>query len=157
MTEEGTRQIRTGLKRTSNGLLVSVIAQPEIEALVQGWGDGEPGDVKAYGRFWLPAEEGDLLVYPLDKSPGPLALEKGNFVIDRPGRPLIEGETVNLSFLRLVGISKGGVRFLIKGVYDTDGLVDLVNRINIAKRRFYLAYMRPVSLTVTLTTTKQEG
>jgi len=62
-------------------------------------------------------------------------------------------ETLNLSFLRLVGISEPeGVSFLIKSVHSRSGLKKLVDLIQTAQNMFYQDYIKTVEYTVTTAT-----
>lgn len=156
MEEKISNQIIIKLRRAQKGLTVTIRTAPEIEDLIRSWGEGDPSDIKLYGRHWTPLEEGTaLLVYPIEKSPGPLQHEKGVYRLDTPGCPLwTPPNQVNLSFLRLVGISSG-VAFRVAGVFETDQLRDLEEHIKFAVKRFYVAFMKPVTLTLTLMTKEE--
>jgi hypothetical protein len=151
--------VQATLRRTISGLSISVKAAPAVETFMKSLGSGESQDVKHFGRYWDPTEKGGKLeVYSLGINPGAVATDNGSFFrIDMPGTPIIAQSNgvsnINLSFLRLVGISEGaGVMFGIKGVYSLDSLRDMKDHIGIASRKFYLNYLRPIDLTVQIST-----
>lgn len=140
-----------------------------------------PADGKVNGNKRNPTgEQGPLLIYNLAINPGIMGLEDGTaFRIDKPGWQLndpvedpadggngrralqidpytMKYKTVtNLSFIRLVGISEGaGVKFGIDGVFTTDGVQTLADRIKASSRRFYIQYMK--SITEVVTVSRQE-
>lgn len=159
--------IQTTLHRGMSGLSVSVKVHPLVEEFMRSLGSGEVHNVKLFGRHWAPvgaAEE--LNVYHLQTNPGRLVSDDGTvFRIDKPGQPFTMGPesndgsltaglpNLNLSFLRLVGASDGaGVTFSVKGVYEIDGVRRLRDQIAAASRRFYVAYLKPVDMSVMVST-----
>ena len=90
----------------------------------------------------------------------PTVIEDNTVItLDNLGQPLIKdgrlegGNTlVNISFLRLVGISEGGVTFGVRGVYSTERLHRLRDVISLATRKFYIDYLRPVDMSVVIST-----
>lgn len=154
--------IQVNLRRSAIGLMVNVKALPRVEDFVRSLGSGETVDVRTLGRHWVPNKEQVLAVYAMATNPGSLTTDSGlRFRIDRPGWPLSEydansltaGEVINLSFLRLAGISEGdGVTFGVKGVFTMEALNRLRDGIGDASRRFYISYMKPINLTVMVCT-----
>lgn len=58
---------------------------------------------------------------------------------------------LNLSFLRLVGISQpGGVTFHIGGIFGEDVLDTLERAIGLATKEVYSQFMKPIKLTIAL-------
>lgn len=146
--------IQTRLQRNSDGLTIECRAHPRIEDFFRAQSN-DSSPVGNYGRHWISKEP--LRVHspimPLDY----IRLDDGNYVTaDRVGQPIMEGrerpnDTINLSFLRLVGISEGsGIRFGLKGVYSLDALKKLKEQLQQAERRFYLEFMRPIDMTITM-------
>lgn len=120
-----------------------------------------------------------VLVYQMEHDLGQLNMNNlFSFRLDRPGYPLVEDsgagepaplhyededrlrprrpamrfgpECLNLSFLRLVGISEvGGVSFCVKGVYQREGIDKLAERIEQASTRFYREFLKPYKVIVT--------
>lgn len=147
--------------RRHQGLLVRVKTVPQVEGLFRDWTVGEEGSeiqsVSAYGRHWRPVDGADLRVYPLRPNPGVIQGEDVLFRLDAPGMPLVDGKTINLSFLRIVGISEGpGVEFVVKGVASTDLIETLGKKIQAAQKALYLMYLRPVTLSLSVFTSMQE-
>jgi hypothetical protein len=63
-----------------------------------------------------------------------------------------------MSFLRLAGTSEGnGVTFGVKGVYSLESLRNLRDKISASARQLYIEYLRPVDLTVTVSTQEMAG
>jgi hypothetical protein len=145
------------------GTRVTVRATTRVEEFMQNLGAGEVVDVATIGRYWQPIGGIPLNAYVTQPFNPHFQIDDGSFItLDRLGHPLIlpspDGQqdrhsTVNLSFLRLRGISEGlGVTFGIKGVYSLDELRKVKDRISAASRRFYVDYLRPVDLLVTVST-----
>lgn len=135
------------------GVVMTVAAHPSVEELFKGLTPDEPMDVINYGRNWIPLEGHPLNVYMM---PGVLTGPQGGYRLDRPGFNLNVGDPyedpsymMNLSFLRLVGISQGtGVRLGLQGTYNMTSLRDLQQRLSVACRAFYVDHMKPVDLIV---------
>ena len=149
------------LHRSMKGVSLQVKTNPAIEEFAKALGDGESMDIKNYGRHWHPIGDTPLRVYnhdpklakmeviTVDDSSGKVA-----FRYDQPGQPLYDTNGfLNLSFLRLVGVSEGaGVAFGISGIYTLDSLRRIRDHISAAGRKFYIHYMRPVDVSVTIST-----
>lgn len=166
--KRGETCIYTGLHRSLIGLTISVKTVPGVEEFMRRLGGGETVEVNAFGRYWLP--EWALSIPPLPTGPPlmaysvvPLEIMRTDdgptITIDRLGQPFLHTvdrtEFINLSFLRLVGISEGaGVTFGMKGVYSLDGLRKLKDKLAVAERKFYLEYLRPIDLNVFINTTE---
>lgn len=152
------------LHRSMRGLTVSVKAHEAVEEFAKALGDGESQDIKIYGRHWHPVGDSILRIYNHDPKLArieALTVEgwnggKENLVAryDRPGNPLFdEHGYLNISFLRLVGVSSGpGVTFGVSGIYTLENLRVIRDKISAACRKFYVHYMRPVDLSVTIST-----
>jgi hypothetical protein len=146
--------------RSHGRLLVSIKVHPAIENLLKDWGGGEvltAGDFT--GRNWVTSR--DLTAWFLANDPGHLSYDRGAYALNLLGGPLlyseaesgIKGGLLNLSFLRLCGISEGeGVSFDIKGIYSTEYIRDLAEKIKLATRRFYVDYLLPIDVTVMVQT-----
>lgn len=158
--------IEIELARSWRGFSVRIKTTPEVEEFVKSFGTGEAYDVRMYGRHWKPQGGGmkDFNVYHLDsnRDPGIMVTPDGGlFDISHPGFPLLTSnngskQTLNMSFLRLVGSSQGsGVTFTMKDVCNLDILNDLKNRITLASEAFYTRYLKPVNFTVTICTQEQ--
>lgn len=164
VVKRGETCIITSLSRTALGLQLRVKAHPAVEMFMRGLADPDapPVEVSLTDRYWV-APEGKpaLMAYRLP-TPMPSVTNPSTggalFQLDKLSRPLLDGERerdtpVNLSFLRLIGISEGmGVAFNIRGVYSLDALRTLQERISEAQRQFYINYIRPINLHVIVST-----
>ncbi len=140
-------------------LRVAIKVHPAVEAFFSELGKGETVEVGAYGRYWIPCEkEKPLLAYDIQIPLEPVRGVSGGVVnLERLGHPLLDRsdryDLINMSFLRLVGASEGaGVSFHLKGVYTTDTLKKTRDLITEASSAFYLAYMKPLNLSVIVST-----
>lgn len=110
-------------------------------------------DLGAVSRLWLPLDESKpLLAYTGERLGTQFTSDASfQFTLDSLGQPLNKDGILNLSFLRLVGASEdAGVGFLIKGVYSIDLLRETKERISAAARKFYIDFLRPVDLSITV-------
>lgn len=151
-------QITIAITRSRNGILFNLEATPQVEEFFSTDyhinGDIQP--VQLFGRAWSPVGKGELNVYPLPGAGLAGNVNCGPFGetirLDRVGGPLVDDPnvgipSVNLSPLRLVGISKaGGVSFKYEGVFTTPYLQDLLRRWQEASARFYVSLLKPVNL-----------
>lgn len=150
-------RIQTGIYRSPkfpSGIMINVKAVKGVESFMEMLGSGRQIDVDVSGRHWRALQSETLKVYELNT---PLGTDNGkevDFQLDRVGYPLIDGDgIVNLSFLRLVGISDGaGVSFGLKGVFSLGELRDTRDKIARMQRQFYINYMRPVDLSIQIST-----
>lgn len=77
----------------------------------------------------------------------------GEFNMNAVGGPLVdEHGAINLSFLRLVGISKGGVSFRLKGVYSKKQLDSLQSQYANAFDLLYSDFIKPENRAVIVST-----
>ena len=152
------------LHRSMKGLTVNIKAHEAVEEFSRALGDGESQDIKIYGRHWHPVGDTPLRIYNHDPKLAkiePMVVVgwgngKENLVAryDRPGHPLLdEHGYLNISYLRLVGVSSGpGITFGVSGIYTLENLRAMRDKISAACRQFYIHYMRPVDLSVTIST-----
>lgn len=153
--------------RTRGGIRIYGKVHPLIEDLIKSWSATEPVPVSStYGRNWVGRDDKPVasLVWELQENPGVLSADGGVlFVIDRCGGPLTDerqindpyggrpktAQVLNLSFLRIVGISEGdGIDIIIKGVFGTDRLLEIVEQIKRAIRYIAVQYIKPVDVTI---------
>ena len=158
LEKHGDTVIRTELAWTTQGLLVKVRAHQDVEDFMRSLGTGELTEPKATGhRYWEPQKGSELLCYDLSTNLGILTTEAGAvYRFDRVGYPLLEqtdykGEVINLSFLRLAGISSvSGVTFRIKGIYSLEARNRMRELLGMAQRRFYFSFMKPTRAVVNI-------
>lgn len=170
LVKGGEQKIQVMLRRGAGGLNLTVKTAPEVEEFFRSTvgAEGATSPVTAHGRFWYPIGREVLSVYAVQNPVRDLRIEDGGTTVhvgfNNAGRPLIEGysgeedgptigrrsQILNLSFLRLVGISEGtGVSFGVKGVFTTNDVLHLRNLIGEANKKFYSAYLRKIGLVVT--------
>lgn len=152
--KKGETCIQVSLRRgNKGGILLRIKAHPALEDLIRGWGNGSQVDARTMGLGWKSPKT--IMVHHLADG---LAGVKGSdtpYRLDRVGHPLEtpNDKSINLSFLRIVGVSEGeGASFAIPGIYELDDMRDLASRIKGATRKFYVDYMLPVDLTITMST-----
>ena len=153
LSKGGEIKIITTLHRTKNGLGIVVHADASIEDFFRTWSAGVEA-VAMYGRHWTAPKDEPFEVYSIANIPPPQMTEDGYlYTMASVGQPLIhldEGRrtVVNISFLRLRGISAGnGIRFTIPGtVISAEGINSLANQIQAAQRAFYISYMKPIQV-----------
>jgi len=156
--------------KTSAGIIVKVWAQPAVEDFIRLVGTGELNSTLVFGRYWEPLPPmTDLQVYRWNQDVHTQALSgvisEGNtfYRLDRPGNLLIETDTnpysgvprniVNLSFLRLAGISnEQGVGFKLRGVHASDTVKNMRDQIGTAVRSFISMFLKPISLKIVVST-----
>jgi hypothetical protein len=159
--KSGEMPIIVGLSRHKAGLKLQVKGLPIVEDFFRDFAQGEVQPVVNHARHWYPVSGKPLMVYALPKSLGQMVADDDTrFTLDKVGNPLLiqthadrPDTSLNLSFLRLVGISEGdGVAFTVKGAMDLEETRRLAQRIMLASRRFFIAYMRPVNINVFVST-----
>ena len=179
--KRGQTCIQVILHRTRLGLTVEVHSHPNVEDFFRTFTPNPPIDVMTIGRYWLPYCQTcgqhhqtlntdiigcrmyipkPLMAYAGVVGIDPMTIEDNTVItLDNLGQPLIKdgrvegGNTlINISFLRLVGISEGGVTFGVRGVYSTERLHRLRDVISTATRKFYIDYLRPVDMSVVIST-----
>lgn len=135
----------------STGLTMSVRVHPAVEAFMRSLGNGTKRGVDAYGKEWVPLKsEGPVEIWNMQ---GPVVVQPG-FRLDNPGDKLMdEHGAINLSFLRIAGISQGtGVMFGIKGVYSLDRLRKIRDDVATASQGLYKEYIKQSDLMVVVST-----
>ena len=147
--------------RSTKGVSLKVKTYPVVEEFAKSLGDGDYQDVKLYsgGRYWHPISSKALNIYNYDSKTTKVGLltvaHSGGPAFTcqftQPGPLYDTSGVLNISFLRLVGVSVGsGVTFGITGVFEMDFLKRMRDQIGAACRQFYINYMRPVDLSVTI-------
>lgn len=143
----------TGEERSFVGVTFTLKALPALEDFMRNLGSGEKQPVEAFGRGWvgLPGER-PLEVYDLSKS-----IDFSGLTVAFPGNPFeyadrnLGRKLINLSFLRLAGISEGaGIRFGIKDVYPKEDLIKLKGEISRACKMFCDEFLCPIDMTCTI-------
>ena len=161
-------QFQIQVRRGDKGLIILAKVHPDIENFVRGLGSGETYPVTRFGREWK-GVGGDLAqVYDLAPTSivGPqvfgteryYALDQvgaepwGDRNIALGGRTIMLNRVVNLSFLRLQGISAQGASFAFGGVYKSDEAITFAEDLKLACRAFFMNFLKPVNVVITLST-----
>lgn len=158
VAKRGEQIFSLSFRRTDGRVKVIVKAHEVIEDLMRSWGSGERGAVIDFGgRNWVsptPLEVWDLS----PKMAQLLPYGEGYYTINEPGGELFlsdngirHGAAVNISFLRIVGVSEG-VEFEVPGVHSLSFLKETQNRVNGAVKRLYTDFLLPVDLTLQINT-----
>jgi hypothetical protein len=146
------------LSRGKEGLEISIKTVPEIELFMKSLGSKEDA-VEAYGKSWISLNGQPLMIHRMDKDifdnePG----ANRTYDISRIAEPMISPRDgrVNLSFLRIVGISNpDGVRFGIKGPISSRYISDLKGDILRETKNFLRDFIVPVQYNIRVSS--QEG
>lgn len=166
ITQSGEQWMFLSLTPHRLGLLVDVRVHTLVEEFMSSLGAGvkdslkhepdlrrlvEPPMVAIPG--WVPAADGaPLLIYRQDKNIIQDPRYGGNFTISSPSTSLVYDEdNINLSFLRLVGISTG-IQFVVTtDIFPIQFRRELKGRIGRAFKQFCLDYIRPIKVTLVVT------
>jgi hypothetical protein len=160
VTRSGDEWLRLSMRQEKRGMLIEVKAHPTVEEFMRSAGAGRKDDLDAHGRtFWQavdPEVDEKLLIYKMDRNPpqdedGALP----SYYLNLPGQNLVYDDgRINLSFLRIAGISEG-VRFIsTRDVYPLQYRRELKVRIGQAFRRFCSDYIKPVTITLVMTSSE---
>ena len=155
------------LGRSKVGQRLEIRASPDVVEWMRAQAEGDTAEVAGLDRYWTPVNKEHPLVcwmipqqpifaageltYTLNRPGAPLILDGGRREVDDFGR--VVGGVVNISFLRLVGLTEG-VTFDIHGPAITpDGLKDLAAKLRRCMRQFYADFLLPVELDIVISTT----
>lgn len=152
VNKNGERKVTVAFLRTSAGITVTVRALKEIEEFFANQAR-ESISVREFGNDWM-VKEKELRVWLLANDPGVVNNSGLAYGVDRVGKPLVYttpayADVVNLSVLRLVGISEpAGVSFTLRGAYTLPHLQDLSQKVVRATRQFYIDFFQPIHIEV---------
>jgi hypothetical protein len=158
--KRGETCVEVNFQRCGRGVKVRAKAHPTVEEFMRNLGSGEQIDVRNLGRHWNPLKKDQVLMaYDLKELTSTLSVSSRdeNYIrLDRPGWPFFDNgdqRIFNMSFLRLVGLSEGpGVNFIVRGVFDEQAVRQMGERVQAASAWFYSKYLKPINLTVTVST-----
>lgn len=138
--------------RGRRGLDFYVKTVPEVENFMKALGAGKKEQVDAYGRDWFSLEEnGKLEVYQMDRELPP----SPTYTLTSIAEPLRGAKSgkINLSFLRLVGISDpGGVKFGVAGPFSRSFAREISQTILAETRTLIRDYMVPINISLRIST-----
>jgi len=152
-------QLCVGIKlsRSTHGIKIHAQASPMVEEYMRSLGTGERQLVDAIGRGWIPVDRAVPLQVWTATSQALQNMTHPQFNLSYVGRGLdlsndLGPNVVNLSFLRLAGISsEAGITFHVKGqVFSLEALRTLKNALGSAARTLYMDFIKPVELSCTL-------
>jgi hypothetical protein len=161
---KGETLVRLDLKRGPKGLTVRTKAHPSLEEMFKAFANGQTVAPNTHGRTWAPAVDGAKLpsAYDISMIPGANANMRsplGFFSLLHLGGELFTpaNALVNLSFLRLIGISEGdGVAFAVRGVWSLEGVRSMGNMMNAGIKRLYDDFIKPIDVVIVTTTREDE-
>jgi hypothetical protein len=151
--------VRLSLSRSSKGLVVKVKAHSSIEDFFQTLSQGRTEPVALHGRWWRPLGENPLPnVYALSTPVQGRLYSLGGVGSDlSPTGASIDGEyvspdTLNISFLRFVGISEGeGVAFSLPTVQTMEAVQGMSQKLRESIKGFYIDLLKPFNVVITMT------
>ena len=156
VVKRGERVLEAKLGRSTKGLRIQAKAHGSIEDLFKSWGSGSREAVSDYGRHWSSPDGVILQAWSIrpDVADQTFRSPSGTYQLNALGRAVVSAEgELNMSFLRLVGISEGaGLRIDVTGVFSYQELIALQQKIHDAARQFYVDYLLPVDLTIVMST-----
>jgi hypothetical protein len=160
---KGDTLVRLDLKRGPQGLVVRAKAHPTLEELFATFSNGAHVAPTTHGRLWMPVGDGAKLPMAYDASTVPgignnFRSPLGQFSLLQLGAELYRPDTayVNLSFLRLVGISKDpGIVFAVRGVWDLESVRTMGKMMNAGVKKLFDDFIKPIDVVI-VTTMKED-
>lgn len=146
------------LSRKGYGVTLSVKAHPLIEEFFRENSHNRYRPIDVWSNVWASTDDSVLNIYETGPElSGPLSHGGTVFRFDRVGMPLaLTTEipvSVNLSFLRIAGISQPtGVTFAIRGVMSTDAMREIRDHLLKGVSAFYSGHIRPIDFCVSVVT-----
>lgn len=145
-----------GEERNKVGLILKIKARRDVEDFMRGLADGHRTLVEAVGDSWYncnnsgtPLEVYDAAVEARNKLYTMNGVGQPLLVIQDPGRLRAANneEQVNLSFLKLVGISNSeGVSIGFVGAYSADYVSKVRNALPNVVTQFLRDYLVPITI-----------
>lgn len=156
ITRSGEQWLSLSLVPHKRGLLVDVKAHPLVEEFMQSLSKSGKVPLETGRRdgalHWISPDDTQLYIYQQEKALMDDPRYGGGFTISSPASSFIYDEgIINLSFLRLAGISEG-VKFIsTQDVFPIQFRRELKGKIGAAFRRFCIDYIKPVKLVLIIT------
>jgi hypothetical protein len=154
----GERKVTVAFLRTAQGTFCTVRALSEIEDFFRSQAN-ESIDVHEFGHGWVKKDQ-DLKVWLTANDPGEVLAPGFVYTITPVAASLVSTnrkgqKVVNLSLLRLVGISEpAGVTFKLSGAYTLPLLQEMSQNIVQAARQFYVDFFKPIYIEVGIVTSQ---
>jgi hypothetical protein len=147
-----------GKERNKIGLIIRLQTRPDVEEFISGLVNGRRYQVDAVGEGWTNCnpEAAPLEVYEFENG----SVEQRNYTLENVTGPLLipqnDGrlriggtppELVNLSFLRVVGVSNpSGVVIGLPGAYSSEYVKRVRNTFPSAVKQFLQDYLVPITI-----------
>ena len=153
------------IHRGTEGLTISVRVNERIEGFFRRVSQGiiEEYDLRVVNKVWNPKDGSNVIkLYQISHERNlfePTFFKKNSvrgFRLDAVGRRILDfdpttGEPlVNISFLRIVGLSEKDFIFTVAGVYGELQVKLIYNSIVTAINEFCATYLSPITLTINL-------
>ena len=151
--------VNVSFKRSSGGRLeVTAKAHEMVENLMREMAHGEVNSSEFYGRSWrtIPLTEKGLGVYNIPTTPTIVNSTKANdytlWMVGEPFHQPIDRTrgTANISFLRLVGLTKG-VAFTSDEMLSRDAVNTIGQGVSAAINSFFNDFLKEHSVHITAT------
>ncbi len=137
------------LDRRASGLYLKAKADKRVEDFIAKLGYGESQPLEVYSRLWVPPTGRALRIYNLTNDLDGRFRDK--YSIGLPGAGLDVDGTINLSFLRLVGLSsEDGVSFKIELPMSRSRVGTMRAQLIDGVRELLQEYIVPVHVTMKL-------
>lgn len=154
VTEGEERWLELTLDTSKRGLLVCVKTHPLVEQFMEQLGNNRKQTFEEIGRFNSWETVDDQTVMSIWRADNFIRELPGQtFTLNSPGSNIIgeDGALINLSFLRIAGITEG-IKFIsTKEVYPYFYRRELKTRIGNAFRDFVREYIKSVRVTLIMT------
>lgn len=141
----------------SDGLILTIQMEPDVEEFMKSLGSGKPlliDSILGSPGMWKNKQKGEpLLVYDYAKKTNNFNLKSVGTALQTPGQKDGNGgytkESLNISFMRLVGISQpGGVSIIVQEPFGFDDVLTLGNRLKAEVYNFLREYVAPIRITI---------
>ena len=161
INKSGELFLQTVLERSKRGIKLTIYGSAKLEKFMSDMNNNMPlTNTRVFGREWLFAAPatGDAYNVSGEDFIGARYIGGGKhcYRLDTLGKPLfyyddsIGMKVINLSFVRLVGISSGGVSFEIPSVRSKESIKEISTAIAQATRAFYEQYVQDVKQVITV-------
>jgi hypothetical protein len=148
--------------RSKHGITMRAKVHPSVEDFFSTLAHQGTEDPRGYGRYWIPMEGQKFSCWMFSPSADTIQeMERKGYSLTMLGQPFALGggeqqygrDLINLSFIRLVGISQeDGQTLSIKETCTADELTRLAERVQQAARLFYVDFLRPKNINIVVAT-----
>lgn len=152
LVKSGENMISVRLRRGPTGIRIHAKANPIFERYFESHA-GTASPVSDFHREWrVDKGASSLKVWDTTLHAGVQRGSGASYRVDVPGYMLVmDSECVNMSFLRLVGISSPeGITFEVKGAFTRKYVQNLGQMIMQAGKALYQDFLKPVDVTISV-------